>query len=269
MGDRILWLARGLAQVPDTHAWLSPREAERLAAMRYGKRASEFLVSRFAAKLAVARAVGVEVSEVADLACIEVARRPTGAPAALVSGQPAGVAMSSTDRADWAVSVVGTATGSPAAGAPAADGLEVGCDLELVEPRSPGFVRDYLTMSEQVLVAEAAWPVEVTANLLWSAKESALKVLQTGLRRDTRSVEVVLGEAGARDGWYPLRVHPVEGGTFPGWWRRSGSFLLTVAANRPTPPPVSLEQPDALAGASPSHRWLEEPLRWGRSPRST
>jgi len=264
VGAGIVWLARGLAQVPDTDAWLSPREAERLAAMRYGKRASEFLVSRFAAKLALARAVGVEVTDVADLACIEVARRPTGAPRALVSGEPAGVAMSSTDRADWAVTVVGTAAGSPGV-----DGLEVGCDLELVEPRSPGFVRDYLTDSEQALVAEAAWPVEVTANLLWSAKESALKVLQTGLRRDTRSVEVVLEEGDGRDGWYPLRVHPVEGGTFPGWWRRSGSFLLTVAANRPTPPPVSLEQPDALAGASPSHRWLEEPLRWGRSPRST
>ncbi len=34
----------------------------------------------------------------------------------------------------------------------------------------------------------------LAANLIWPAKESALKVLRTGLRADTRTVEVVLAE---------------------------------------------------------------------------
>ena len=69
----------------------------------------------------------------------------------------------------------------------------VGCDLELVEPRTPGFVADFLTAAEQQSVASRPDP-DAAANLIWSAKESALKVLQTGLRRDTRSVEVAVDE---------------------------------------------------------------------------
>ena len=258
MGAAVGWVARGLDEVPAGDTWLSPWERERLAAMTYTKRCSEFRVSRLAAKEAIARGLGRQVAAPADLAAIEVTRRPTGAPAALLDGAPAGLAMSSTDRADWAVTVVS-----------AAPGLELGCDLELVEPRSPGFVRDYLTPVEQELVWSGRWPVAVAANLLWSAKESALKVLQTGLRRDTRSVEVALVEGAAVDGWLPLEVRPVEGGLFPGWWRRSGSFLLTVAGNRPLDPPVALAGGDPLATAKPTHRWLDALLTAGRSPGST
>ena len=76
----------------------------------------------------------------------------------------------------------------------AARPLSVGCDLELVEPRSALFVRDYFTAAERERVAAApAREHDELANLIWCAKESALKVLRTGLRRDTRSVEVELG----------------------------------------------------------------------------
>ena len=74
----------------------------------------------------------------------------------------------------------------------------VGCDVEIVEPRSAGFVADFLTPAEQEYVASR--PDEdrhAAANLIWSAKESALKVLRTGLRRDTLSVEVTIGHAPA------------------------------------------------------------------------
>jgi len=45
-----------------------------------------------------------------------------------------------TDRADWAVCLASTET------------VALGCDLELVEPRSDGFVADYLTPAEQEFV---------------------------------------------------------------------------------------------------------------------
>jgi 4'-phosphopantetheinyl transferase superfamily len=56
------------------------------------------------------------------------------------------------------------------------DGAAVGCDLELVEPSSPGFVRDFLTDIEQGYVAAQSDfdARDAAANLLWSAKESAL-----------------------------------------------------------------------------------------------
>jgi 4'-phosphopantetheinyl transferase len=252
----VRWLTRGVDHLPDGQTWLSPAERERAARMRYAKRRSEFLVARFAAKHTIARAVGLPTDDLARLASIEVRHRPTGAPVAYAEGQPAGVAMSLTDRADWAVCVVANG-----------NGIAIGCDLELVEPRSAGFVRDYLTPAEQAAVAAADDP-HLVANLLWSAKESALKVLETGLRRDTRSVEVTLLDGaddpradGAtpadHDGWRPLEVRPVEGGVFPGWWRRTGRWLLSVAASGPIGPPVALEEPDGLTTATPTHRWAE------------
>jgi 4'-phosphopantetheinyl transferase len=138
-------------------------------------------------------------------------------------------------------------------------GVEVGVDLELVEPRSRAFVEDYFTPRERRLAVSEEAVDPVFANLVWSAKESALKVLRTGLRRATQSVEVDLG--GASDGdWAPLRV----AGTgiaiaFEGWWRRFGPFLLTVVADAPTDQPVSLRAVPALADAEPVHSWLEAP----------
>jgi 4'-phosphopantetheinyl transferase len=242
----VRWLARGVDQVPADARWLSAAESERAAMMRFAKRRSEFLAARFAAKHAIAGALELRVDGLGSLAAIEVRHRPTGAPAAYVDGAPAPVSMSLTDRADWAVCVVSRQPG-----------LALGCDLELVEPRSAGFVRDYLTPAEQATVRAADDP-DLTANLLWSAKESALKVLETGLRRDTRTVEVSLGNVDG-DHWLPLSVRPVEGGEFPGWWRRFGDFLLSVVGSGPNDPPAAFEDPDGLAAARPSHGWLSAP----------
>lgn len=256
MSVTVRWLSGGLDEVPEGTGWLSTSEAERLATMRYAKRSSEFLVSRVTAKRAIAHAAGLPTDDPEALRRIEVRHKPTGAPAPFVDGAPAGLAMSSTDRADRAVCVIvgGTA-------------VAIGCDLELVEERSAGFVASYLTPAEQRLVAEAPDP-HLTANLLWSAKESALKVLETGLRRDTRSVEVRLG-AEVADGWSALQARPVEGGVFPGWWRREGRFLLSVAASSPIEPPVAFADPDGLSAAVPTHRWLRAPLSPERPPRAT
>jgi 4'-phosphopantetheinyl transferase len=235
------WLARGEDALPADLSWLTPREGQRAAGLRYTKRRTEYLLRRLAAKHAVAAVLGLG----GEVARVEVGNAPTGAPYVLVDGAPVGLDISVSDRAGWAVCLVGTGT--------------VGCDLELVEPRSPGFVRDFLTAAEQSYVAAAADP-DAAANLMWSAKESALKVLQTGLRRDTRSVEVTI-YSGQSSGWSPLAVRTSEGLRFPGWWRRDGHFLFTVAGRSAWPPPVALEDPAVLAAAVPVHSWLVNPLR--------
>jgi 4'-phosphopantetheinyl transferase len=241
----VRWLARGMQEVPRSSDWLSAAESARLVTLRFPKRRSEVRLARWTAKQAIARALDLD-DDAGSLAMIEIRAAPTGAPAAFIGTERATVAVSLTDRADWSVCVVAPAD------------TAVGCDLELVEPRSDAFVRDWFTPAEQDLVfaAEHGEVRHLLANLVWSAKESALKVLETGLRRDTRSVEVDLVDAPGQDRWARLMVRAEEGAEFPGWWRRYGEFLLTVAADGNSDPPVSLEQPPRLAGATPSHSWL-------------
>ncbi|HSK25846.1 MAG TPA: 4'-phosphopantetheinyl transferase superfamily protein [Jiangellales bacterium] len=252
------WTARGEHELPTTDAWLAPAESARAAGMRFTKRRTEYLLRRWAGKQAVAAAAGLP-TDVGGLARIEVANRPGGAPYVVVGGAPLRLDVSLTDRAGWAVCVVG------------ADLSRVGCDLELVEPRSAAFVADFLTAGEQEYVAACpSHQRDAVVNLVWSAKESALKVLRTGLRRDTRSVDVLLGRdddidaagalADAGTGWHPLTVRPAEGGALPGWWRRDGAFLLTVAADRPLPVPEVLRGSADLTRADPRHSWVDRPL---------
>ncbi|WIM92902.1 4'-phosphopantetheinyl transferase superfamily protein [Actinoplanes oblitus] len=240
------WLAVGEADLPSGTAWLTGAEQARAAGLRFRKRHDEFLLRRLAAKHAVAAILG-RPADPATLATIEVGNAPSGAPLVHVDGVPSGLDVSISDRAGWAICLAGPG---------------VGCDLELVEPRTPGFVRDFLTEAEQRLVTglPPGDARDAVANLIWSAKESALKVLRTGLRRDTREVEVTVpGPPGA--GWAPISVRESGGATFPGWCRRSGSFLITVVGREPAPPPIALAGPDPLAGASPRHSWVDRPLR--------
>jgi len=243
----VRWLARGMREVPEADDWLSPAEVARLSTLRFAKRRSELRLARWTAKHLIARTLALGTDREA-LALIEIRPAPTGAPRAFHAGAPAALAVSMTDRADWAVCAAGPA------------GLALGCDLELVEPRTDAFVRDWFTARERDVVfgAEPGEARHVLANLIWSAKESALKVLQTGLRRDTRSVEVELGGSAGTAGWAGLRVRVQEGTVFPGWWRRYGDFLLTCVADAGHRPPECVEEPPSLATAVPSHTWFTE-----------
>ncbi len=240
------WLARGEEHLPGDSSWLSQGEANYVNAKRFTKRRTEFLVARWAAKHALGQVLSTPLT-LAGLRRIEVRHAASGAPVACLDGEPVDLQISLTDRAGWAVCLVGTGTS------------RLGCDLELVEPRSDSFVRDYLTTAERRYVDSAADGTarNLAANLVWSAKESGLKVLTTGLRRDTRSVEVTAtSSAGA---WAQLTVRTVEGQEFPGWWRRFGEFILTVAAEEAVPAPAALEQPPLLDRAQPTHSWLQRP----------
>lgn len=242
------WLARGEDQLPASAGWLSAAESTRASALTHTKRRTDFLLGRWTLKLAVARALGWP-DDHAALARIEGRTAPTGAPLLYVDGLPADRGVSLTDRAGCAVCLV-------------ADRPEaVGCDVEIVEPRSEAFVRDYLTQAEQRLVSAAGPARHMAANLVWSAKESALKVLRTGLRRDTRSVEVAVADLTPPERtWSALRVRTAEGAVFPGWWRRSGSFLVTACWAGDGPPPGALEARSPIDTLPPSHRWLGRPV---------
>jgi len=242
------WLARGEDQLPATEDWLSTAERSRAGALRYTKRRTDFLLGRWTLKLAVVKVLGWP-DDPATLARIEGRNAPSGAPRLYLDGQPALQGVSLSDRAGCAVCLV------------AARAAAVGCDVEIVEPRSDAFVRDYLTPAEQRLADTAGPARDMAANLIWSAKESALKVLTTGLRRDTRSVEVTVAELSPLERtWSALRVRTAEGADFPGWWRRSGPFLITACWPGGGPPPAALEERSPIDTVRPSHRWMDRPV---------
>lgn len=246
------WHSLGESSRPGVDDWLTPGELARAAAMRFTKRRDEWLLARWTAKQALARHLSLP-HDPASLARIEIRTiiggQAQGAPEVFVDGDRHEVGVSLTDRAGWAVCTVGRVD-------------ELGCDLELVEPRTERFVRDFFTPREQAAVADLQVHAsgDAIANLVWSAKESALKVLRTGLRRDTRSVEVDFPAQPATEGWQPLRVRTEEGRDLPGWWRQYGEFILTVVTGHPLLPPRPLVEPPGLATAQPSHSWLASPM---------
>jgi 4'-phosphopantetheinyl transferase len=225
----IHWLMQTEADVPTDNDWLSASEAAILAHLHVAKRHDEWRLGRWTAKRALVAYLG-QGPDRWPMAMIEIRATPDGAPEAFFNARPAPVTISLSHRAGRALCAV----------APAA--VALGCDLEVIEPRSEVFIADYFIPEERAFIERAPEddrPQLIT--LFWSAKESALKALRVGLRLDTRSVVMNLPPSPPTDGWGPLAVQAVDAGrTFRGWWRHKGAYLLTVVAAPPPPPPIAL-----------------------------
>ena len=219
----ILWALARAEEVPEGDAWLGPRERSVQEALRIPKRRSDWRMGRLAAKRLLTDLVGVHAFH-----RIQVVAADDGAPEAFVDGLPLDVSLSISHRGDLAVAATRR-------------GGRVGCDLERVEPRTARFIGDYFTKSEREAIdrAEPSLRVRQVA-LTWSAKESALKALRVGLRRDTRRVEVAFAEPGAKgDVWSDLVVTlSPENRSLRGRWRQLGGSVLTIVED-PTPSDVA------------------------------
>jgi 4'-phosphopantetheinyl transferase len=227
----VYWLEQTAADMPPSDDWLGARETARLETLRFPKRRADWRLGRWTVKLAVAHLQGLDTAEPA-LADIQIDAARSGAPQIFLGGQRSGLAVSLSHRSGRALCALATGP------------VELGCDLEVVEPRSDVFLQDYFTPEEQALVAEAPADLESQlVTLLWSAKESALKALRTGLRLDTRTLTVVTGYGEQSGGWRPLAVRYRCSQTFQGWWRRAGDQVRTVVATPPPQCPVRLPEP--------------------------
>ena len=223
IGDVVLARATASAVSAD-EGWLSPGEAEVQARLRVSKRAADWRLGRWVAKEAVLGALGKAGQEGGSpalaRAAVEVLAGPGGCPRVriLSPGTWPPVSASISHAAD---------TGFAAA---AAEAVRLGCDVEEIALRSEEFVSDYFTAEEAAWIRVGGKERHVRANLVWSAKESALKALGEGLRKDTRSVAVEVGEIErpAGDAWRPLKIASVGGDTFAGRWRVADGFVWTV-----------------------------------------
>jgi len=243
----LYWFEQITANVPAGEGWLSIGEANYARALRFPKRRADWLLGRWTAKNAVALMLGF-ASEADVLRKIEIRPGPSGAPEVLWRDAPAQVAISLSHRAGVGVCALASA------------GVAVGCDIETIEPHGDAFPNEYFTREEQALITNAPTTADGLRclNLLWSAKESALKALGEGLRVDTRRVIVSLpGALNSANSaslpvciskvpqgvhWRPLQVQCVDRKIFHGWWSQTGIFLRTVVANPAPHPPVFLEE---------------------------
>jgi len=229
----VRWLEQSLADVRAPLDWLSAAEVARLNVMRVPKRRDDWRLGRWTAKQAVAAYLDLP-SDAWALAGIEIRPADSGAPEVFLHDGPAAVSISLTHRDGIAACAL----------APA--GIAVGCDLELVEPRGEAFIADYFTAREQELIARTPQPERFrVVALLWSAKESTLKVLRTGLRLDTRDVEVTLADelpkSSPENLWRPLRSLAYEQ-EYSGWWQIGGDLIRTLMSSTCSAPPQPLQR---------------------------
>jgi 4'-phosphopantetheinyl transferase len=219
----VFWFEQRQADVPLTDEWLSVRELERLYLLKVPKRRTDWRLGRWTAKQAVANLLGIP-----DLASIEIVAEPSGAPFVVLPNDITGLTISLTHRAGVGACAV-------------AEHGVVGCDLELVEPRSEAFLQDYFTQDELALIARAGIDPVKAATIVWSAKESALKAVREGLRRDTRSVSVVQIDTGDTSTWNHLQVRCESGEVFEGWWCEADTLIRTLVAAPAPAVPIPLE----------------------------
>jgi len=230
-GLHLAWVSQD--DLPTGVDWLTASEQEVLDGFRLHKRRADWLLGRWAAKQAVWAALAAEaglgtqsgpgtqsVSDPTDPDLAILASEDGSPRVHIGSGGDAGsqISISISHSAGLGFSVAGPGTGP------------LGCDVEHIEPRSDAFVADYFTDGEQDAVAAVAgWDHALMANLVWSAKESALKALGEGLRLDTRSVEMDTAELKVNGAaWSPLVVTGPGERIFRGWWRVRDGFVWTV-----------------------------------------
>lgn len=224
----ISWLQRHERDVPAGDGWLAAPERAVQSRLVVPPRLADWRLGRWTAKAALAYVLGVDPLRVSVLAAAD------GAPEPWLDAEPLDLSLSITHRDGLALAVVG-------------DGVRVGGDLEVVERRSPAFIREWFGEAEQQLIARAGAASASTELpcLLWSAKEATAKVLREGLRLDPRGARVSLAddrEPGEPVGhWQRFSVDwDDQGPVVDGWWRRDGSFVRTIAAAPVCPLPVRL-----------------------------
>jgi 4'-phosphopantetheinyl transferase len=225
----LYYLTRTMADLPPDQSWLSAGERARAAGLHVSKRRDDWLLGRWTAKMAIQSFLAMTGEGASEIGRLEIRSAPDGAPEAFLGSEPAPVSLALSHSGGRGFCAV------------AAPGIPLGCDLEAIQPRAEEFILDYFAAEERALVTNAPGAGRtMMATLLWSAKESALKCLREGLRRDTRSVLVHLEEGNERI-WNGLTVRCQESSRlFHGWWRCVEGFVQTIAAGSPAREPVHL-----------------------------
>lgn len=222
--DRVLYWAECVEpEVPVDDLWLTPQEQLRLDSLKVPKRRVDWRLGRWTAKSAVRGCLHLGGQDVSP-SDVEIRVRPSGAPYAFIRGDAINLSLSHSHGV--ALCIVSHSTAL------------IGCDVERVESRNDAFIRDYLTAFEKGCVSECTDETQkhILVTLFWSAKESALKALQLGLRSAVAQVNVhgdlAVSSSGfsgcLTNGWRRLEVSVAKHRKFYGWWSQSAGFIKTI-----------------------------------------
>jgi 4'-phosphopantetheinyl transferase len=195
-----------------------------LDGFRFEKRRSDWLLGRWTAKNLLFLAVP-------DLAfggfqSIRVENEPSGKPFFVgPNGQRLDGCLSISHRESKSFCAFSTRPGA-----------QLGADLEKIEPRDPIFIEDYLGVNERSLALACEGPErDFIVTLAWSVKEAVFKALGTGLRIDTRKVDISGGLKELSFGknqppaWRKLKITCAElhvGAQV--FWRQNRDFILNL-----------------------------------------
>lgn len=227
MSESIYWLTRSLSDVPKSDDWLSQREREIVSGMRFPKRRNDWRLGRWTAKLAIA---AYQMKKSPSLPFLEIRAASGGAPEAFWLDGSENVSVSISHSKNRSLCVVGP------------QDFAVGCDLEWIEPREDNLIQDYFTPEEIIFSTKTpAAERDLIVNLIWSAKETMLKVLREGLRRDTRSVSIRPDPWKHKGTWNIWIGQCAESSrAYSGWWCFRDGFVYTLASDRLTGSPKEI-----------------------------
>jgi len=203
----------------DPYSFLGEQEKEFYQRLKFPKRKGEWLGARLVIKDLIRAADNRWKHK--EFQEIEVLNDKSGAPYLVISGGQGHPGRVSLSHSNGYV----LCAYSP-------DDISVGVDLELIEPRPNEFAEDFFTEGEfeqieKLDIAER----NLFVTVIWSSKESVLKALSSGLRVDTRSVEVILpGLIVHNAGWTSLGLNSslIKNDSLGLVWRREGNFVLTA-----------------------------------------
>jgi 4'-phosphopantetheinyl transferase len=225
----VYWCKRFYDDVPATLDWLHHSEKEVVAGFKFPKKRNDWLLGRWTAKTTVKAFLKKSYPQF-PFSQIEVRAAEDGAPEVFLDNTPLPVFISLSHS-----NGVGFCTITE-------PGFALGCDLEKIEPRSEAFINDYFTEKEIAQIAVFQGRPEMCANLIWSAKESALKAVRSGLRIDPRRVEVSFDQSSNFNHWQKLEVKaPKLSKHFFGYWKVDADFVETVLGSEPLLQLLSIE----------------------------
>jgi len=227
-------LARGIAPA----GLLSEQEQLRLMELKSVKRRSDWLIGRWTAKNLIQSYIERHTGTQPLLSMLTVMNDPDGAPRAIWD-LGFGIWDCDPDLNSKIQNLklsISHCNGQAFCALSDIRGIQIGADIERIEPRADGFAEDYFTSHElEQLCATPPDSRDRIVTLIWSAKEAALKALRLGLTVDTRTISCTVAPAPqVATVWAALGVRYAPGlikdreYDFQGWWRQLDQYILTI-----------------------------------------